>query len=129
MTSATIFQIQSALILALLLIGVYFRRNRARHIKIMSFVIAWDILLVLQIELTRSAIDKASRVVTNSGLLNIHVSIAVSTVILYLVLIYLGRKLLKGQEKYRPWHRRLGMLTVGMRILTFVTSFFAVTNG
>ena len=48
----------------------------------------WDILLVLQIELMRGAIDKAMKVQVNSSLLNFHVSIAVLTVFLY---FFMGR--------------------------------------
>ena len=92
----------------------------------MSSAIIWDILLILQIELGRGAINKASQAMTNTMMLNIHVSIAVSTVLLYFALIYTGRKFLKGQTSIRPLHRKLGISAVIMRTLTFITSFFAV---
>jgi hypothetical protein len=57
--------------------------------------------------------------------LNIHVSIAVTTVILYGMMIYTGRKLLRG-EPIRREHRTLGYITFFMRVLTFATSFLAV---
>lgn len=127
MTTAQIFQIQSTLIVVLMVIGLIFRKDRAKHVKIMGTTIAWDILLVLQIELSRGAIIKASKAVTNEAMLNIHVSIAVTTVLFYFAMIYTGRKLLKGDAKIRPTHMKLGWTTFSLRILTYVTSYWAVT--
>src|SRR3989344_6201589 len=81
--STIIFQVQSFLIVALLTFGVLKRRNRRIHIRTMITAIVWDISLVLQIELSRGAINKASQAVTNPMLLNIHVTLALSTVLLY----------------------------------------------
>ena len=126
MNTAVIFQIQSFLILSLLFVGVYFRKERSKHVKIMASAITWDILLILQIQLNRSAIQKAMKVVENPMILTIHVSIAVLTVLFYFALIYTGRKLLKGESKIRPKHKLLGWSAVVLRTLTFITSFFAV---
>lgn len=126
MTTAQIFQIQSALILTLMIVGIINRKNRSRHVKIMATTIIWDILLVLQIELNRGAIIKASKAVTNAMILNIHVTIAVSTVLIYFVMIYTGRKLLKGDASARSLHKKMGWTALTLRILTFVTSFWAV---
>lgn len=119
-------QAQSLCILALIIVGIFYRRRRTIHVRIMSFAIIWDVILILQIELSRSAILKASKALTNSNALNIHVSIAVSTVILYAIMIYTGRKMLAGQVQFRLKHRILGYSTLFMRILTFVTSLWAV---
>jgi hypothetical protein len=119
-------QIQSLAIVVLMLVGIYFRRQRKRHIKIMSFAMIWDVILILQIELSRSAILKASEAVKNTMLLNIHVSFAVSTVIFYAFMVYTGRKLLNGDNSIRPRHKMLGWTTLFLRILTFITSFWAV---
>ena len=126
MTTAIIFQIQSFLILSLILVGVYYRSFRAKHVKIMASAITWDLLLILQIQVNRQAIQKAAKAIENPMMLNIHVSIAVLTVLIYFALIYTGRKLLKGQSNIRPKHKLLGWSAVVMRTLTFVTSFFAV---
>ncbi len=93
----------------------------------MSTAIIWDIVLILQIELSRSAVLKASKVITNTLMLNVHVAIALTTVIFYVLMILSGRKVLKGEMSFRPKHKRLGYLTLGLRILTFITSFWAVT--
>lgn len=121
-----LMQGQSLCIVLLLTAGIFFRRRRDLHVKIMSVAIIWDLIIVLQVELSRSAILKASKAVTNALLLNIHVSIAVSTVVLYGFMVYTGRRLLKGDNQIRNRHRMLGWSTYVMRILTFVTSFWAV---
>lgn len=119
-------QIQSLAIVVLMLVGIYFRRQRTRHVKIMSITMIWDIILILQIELSRSAILKASEAIKNTMLLNIHVGIAVTTVILYGFMVFTGRKLLNGDNTIRARHRTLGWTTLVLRILTFITSFWAV---
>jgi hypothetical protein len=117
---------QSLGILLLMFLGIYYRRQRLRHIRIMSSAMIWDVLLILQIELSRSAIMKASGALGNPKALNIHVGIAVTTVVLYGFMIFTGRKMLNGQTQFRPKHRFLGYSTLFMRILTFITSFWAV---
>jgi hypothetical protein len=74
MTSAMIFQIQSGIILFLMYLGIYFRRARKIHVGLMSVVIIWDIILILQIELTRNAVAKATEAMKNPMLLNIHIA-------------------------------------------------------
>jgi hypothetical protein len=122
-------QAQSLCILLLMTAGIIVRYRRKLHVKLMSIAMIWDVILILQIELSRSAILKASRAANNALALNIHVSIAVSTVILYGFMIYTGNKMLNGQVNYRNKHKILGYSTYFMRILTFVTSFLAVSKG
>ena len=126
MSTAVIFQLQSILVFSLLTIGIIFRKNRSRHVKIMSTAIIWDILLILQIELTRSAIGKASGMLKNPVILNIHVLLAVSSVILYLFMIYTGRNILKNEISFKSLHKLLGWTTYVVRFLTLVTSYWAV---
>lgn len=119
-------QIQSIIIILVMVIGIIVRRNRKLHVKMMSFAMIWDIILILQIELNRSAILKASKAVSNPMILNVHVGIAVATVLLYGAMVYTGRALLSGRNEIRPKHRFLGYSTLCMRVLTFITSFWAV---
>lgn len=128
MTSAQIFQTQSFFILCLMIYGISLarRHQREKHIKVQSAVIVWDVLLILQIELSRGAIVKASKAMTNTMLLNIHVCIAVLTVVLYGFMVITGRKYLAGDLKKLPLHKRLGWCTLTMRVLTFATSFWSV---
>jgi len=124
--SAVIFQIQSTLIVLLMIFGISKRHIQKLHVKIMSAVIIWDIILILQIELTRGAIAKASKVMVNPMLLTFHVFIAVTTVLLYFALIYTGRKMLTGDYSVRPLHQKLGKSAFSLRMLTYATSFFVV---
>lgn len=124
---ALLMQAQSLCIVLLMLLGIIKRRQRQLHVKIMSLAMVWDIILILQIELSRSAILKASKAVANPMILNIHVSIAVSTVILYGFMVYTGRALLSGRNEIRNKHKILGYSTFLMRLLTFATSFWAVS--
>ena len=126
MSSAVFFQTQSLLIMFLMGYGISQAKKRDRHVKIMSTAIIWDIILVLQIEFTRSAIMKASKIMTNPTMLKIHLFFAISSVLLYFVMIYTGRRVLRGEVELRKKHKRIGWLTFTFRILTFVTSFYAV---
>ncbi len=126
MSSAAVFQIQSLCIYALMVFGIMKRKNRKIHVPTMITVLTWDIILILQIELSRGAVEKASQALVNPVLLNVHVSFAVSCVIFYLLLIYTGRKLLKGSNDYRLRHRLFGWMAFTLRTLTLITSFFVV---
>lgn len=125
--SAILFQIQSIIIVGLLIWGIRNSKNRKKHIQLMSYAIAWDILLILQIELNRHAVEKAVTLDDNSHWLNIHVSLAVATVIFYFIMIALGRKVLSGKTNLIPLHRKFGYFTFLLRILTLITSFVAVS--
>ncbi len=120
-------QFQSLCIVFTMAFGILVRRNRKLHIKVMSLAIIWDVILILQIELSRSAILKASKAMSNAFALNVHVSIAVLTVVLYGFMIQSGRQIIKGRGDLRKKHKILGFTTFSLRILTFVTSFWAVS--
>ena len=122
-------QTQSFFILALMIFGITQAKKRSLHVKIMSTAMIWDIILILQIELSRSAILKASKAMSNPMLLNIHVSIAVTTVVFYVFMVLTGRKVLAGQNQLVKRHRILGYTTTVLRALTFATSFLAVSGG
>lgn len=126
MSTTLIFQLQSIIIVILMLYGFFVRRNRYKHIKTMKLVITWDIILILQIELSRGAIIKASNALTNAIILNIHVSLAVGTVLLYGLILYTGNRLKNGDESIRKFHRPIGYLTLTTRVATLITSFFIV---
>lgn len=122
--SAVIFQVQSFMIVMLFLFGVANRKNKFKHMRIMKTAIIWDLLLVAQIELSRSAISKASKMFANPMILNIHVSLAIGTVLLYFWVFYSGQKLRVGEEAIRKMHKRIGITTLSARIATLVTSYF-----
>ncbi len=128
MTSAIIFQIQSICIYTLMIFGISKRKNRKIHVPTMISVIVWDVLLILQIEFTRKAVEKAAKALTNPWILNVHVSFALSSVIFYLLLLYTGRKLLRGENQIRSRHRIFGWSAFVLRTLSLITSFFAVAH-
>ena len=41
--TALIFQVQSTLIVILMMVGIYFRKRKEIHVKIMATTIIWDI--------------------------------------------------------------------------------------
>ncbi len=121
-----LMQTQSFLILALMAWGISQHAKRQRHVRIMASAMIWDVILILQIELSRGAILKASQAPTNPLLLNIHVGIAVTTVLFYVAMVLTGRRLMRGETALYNRHRRLGYTTFALRVLTFATSFLAV---
>ena len=122
-----LMQTQSICIVLLMLVGILFRKRRQLHVRIMSLAIIWDVILILQVELSRSAILKATEVINNSMILNIHVSLAVATVVLYGFMVYTGRKMLADEPGIRAKHKALGYTTFVLRVMTLITSFWAVT--
>ncbi len=124
--SALWFQGQSLSIVALMLWGLYHRKQRPIHVKTMATVVVWDILLILQIELTRGAIAKSVSASDNTVLLNVHVGLALACVLGYIGLVLTGWEALRGRAMRRTLHRRLGFATALVRILVLITSFWAV---
>lgn len=126
MSSAVVFQIQSILIYSMMVFGILKRRNRKIHVPTMTAVLIWDVILILQIELSRGAVEKASKAIVNPMILNIHVSFALLSVVFYILLVITGRKLLAGDNQIRARHRLFGWSAFALRTLTLITSFFAV---
>lgn len=124
MTSALFFQLQSIIIYGLMILGISKRKNRRHHVPLMAAVIIWDVILIIQIELTRGAIEKASKIPVNPFLLNIHVTFAVLSVVFYGLLVWTGKKLLNADNSVRKRHRVFGWSAFTLRTLTLLTSFF-----
>jgi hypothetical protein len=109
--------------------GLRMRKNRQIHPKVMMTAVIWDLLLILQIEIVRQAVMKAYSIQDNSPILNIHVTLAILTVLGYALTIYWGRKVFfAGAQGHKvlPIHRYVGITTFVLRILTFITSFFVL---
>lgn len=128
MSTALVFQTQSIIIYSLMVFGIMKRGNRKIHVPVMSAVLILDVLLILQIELGRSAVEKAAKAIVNPMILNVHVTFAVLSVVFYVLLVITGRKLLKGEHTIRPRHRLFGWTAFALRTLTLLTSFFAVAS-
>lgn len=137
--STIIFQIQSVFIVALMLRGIWLilgkERKIFKHMKTMKVVIVWDLLLILQIELNRGAINTAMKALENKWLLNVHILLALSTVITYGILFHAISKYLKAQgsgqittqgasrNPFLKRHSIAGKICVSLRVMTLVTSF------
>ncbi len=118
---------QSFCILTIIFIGLIFRKKRKLHIPIMLTAIIWDIILVIEIEVFRSATDKAIKFATNSTLLNVHIIFATLTIILYFVIISTGLLVIYYKISLIKTHRIIGIMAVIMRILVLITSIFIET--
>lgn len=131
--------ILSTLVLVILAVGIYCRRQRERHIKLMATAFVIDVGLVLYIELTRHAVEA---VVSGSKVLVwTHAAISLTVLVLYVAQIALGYRLLTGQANlaaatgggtaialphtghHRALHRNLGMAFVVFRLLNYGTAF------
>jgi uncharacterized membrane protein YozB (DUF420 family) len=101
--------------------GLWYRHNRAVHPKLMASAFAVDFLLVLYIEITRHAVEKALN--PPGPMVIFHAAVSVAVLATYVVMGTLGLKLLKGQEKVRNLHRYFGILFCALRGTNFITSF------
>lgn len=125
MTHSVALQAQSFLALALMYAGVRLRRRRRVHVPVMAVTIVFDLLIILQIEVARSAVDTAARAASNSAMLNVHVALSVLYVLLLGPVVFYGRRLLRGDGAARAVHRPLAAAAVALRTLVFATSFWA----
>ena len=123
-TASIVFHSQSFLILCVLGVGVALRKRRHLHVPLMAVAMVWDLILILQIELFRNALFKASRFMENVWLLNVHIVLAVTTLIFYGACVYTGRCLLANDFSLRGYHRLLGTCAIVLRVLTFATGLF-----
>lgn len=111
----------SAVILVLFFYGrSLHKKDVDRHIKWMYSVMALDLTLVAYLAIFRNALSKIDGGM--SPLLMIHLSFAVSTVLLYFLMAYFGTGLAKGKEANRLIMRRLDKVMVFCRVFTLVTS-------
>ncbi|MBY0402824.1 MAG: hypothetical protein K2X66_02930 [Cyanobacteria bacterium] len=115
----------SSLIILILAIGFIQRHNTKIHVPFMLTAFASDVLLVLVIELSRSAIEKASHQLDNPFLM-FHISVSLLSLALYTALSITGFKLLKGNETLRPLHKKLSGAFIVCRLANYITSFWVV---
>lgn len=108
--------------LLVLATGLALRRDRHKHPPLMAAAFVIDLGLVLYLELTRGAIDRAAGLA--SPVLSVHVGFAVTTLVLNIALVASGVALWRGAGGWRGWHRRLAGVFVVTRLATFLTAFF-----
>jgi hypothetical protein len=91
-----------------------------RHVRVMVMAMAGDFILVLGLVIFRRALGEISPVM--HWTLTIHVPIAVSTLLLYIVTAYFGFSLRRGTESARALHILSAKILVVLRVSTFVTA-------
>ena len=113
----------SSIALILFLYGRFqVKKNLPLHIKLMSSAMIIDVLLVFALVVMRNALGT---VISGdmSGMLMVHVPIAILTVVGYGFATFLGLNLKKGQRQYLKPMRLLDKVLVPLRVLNTVTSW------
>lgn len=114
----------SIFICAILAYGIFKRHERVLHVRVMSVAFALDLTLVIWLEFSREAVEKALALGGRDRpgpLLAVHITFAVLTIVCYLIQIYFGRKLLRGDESIRVKHRAGAAVFVFCRMANLVT--------
>ena len=111
----------SALILVLFFYGrSLHRKDSLRHRRLMLTVIALDLGLVAYLALFREVLGEIHLGMRSA--LMIHLFFAITTVLLYFYMIYIGIRLGRGEESYRKKMQRGDRVVVFFRVMTLVTS-------
>lgn len=113
----------STVVVLLLCVGLWKRRNPNIHIPVMVTAFIIDLLLVLYIEYSRSVIEMVIHEAAEmSLLLKIHVPISITAFLLYFPLIILGVLVRRGNTQWQPWHKRVGITFIVFRGANYITS-------
>jgi len=108
----------------LILFGFFKRREKRLHVPLVLSGITMDFGLVLYLQITRDAIQKAS-----SGTLDFlpqcHILASSTALLLYFPVMFLGFKILKGNQspKLRTWHKSIALYCLFFRTLGFFLMF------
>ncbi len=123
MTFEQMMLVASTLVVIGLAIGLAYRKQAKKHMKIMIGCLVADVGIVLAIELNNHAINQATK--PDAGpLLTFHVWVSLIMVIGYFVALFTGLKLNKGgSDKVRKIHKINAGIFVLCRVLNYITSF------
>lgn len=120
----SIFHAISTVSLIILLCGMYYRKDKKKHIPLMITAFVIDVALVLYIEVNRAVVHQVtSEIKEMSGIMVFHVIISVITLILFGLQIILGLILKRGAETARFWHKYSGWSLLVFRLGNYVTSY------
>ncbi len=103
----------------LLVAGIAVRKNKHTHIPFMLSAFLIDMLMLVGIELNRSAIATART--TDDRLLQVHIAISVLVVLLYVFQLVTGIRMAKGGRRSRI-HGKTGYALLLLRVGNLVTS-------
>lgn len=104
--------------------GMILRRNKIYHPRLMMTGMATDIILVLSLEIQRSAVKTALGFSLNF-FQQLHIVFSLIAVLYYVPVFYLGLKRLKGTATLAQQrsHIRLGVTALALRTLGFILMF------
>lgn len=105
-----------------LLLGAYvLRQRRWLHVPLAVAGMLLDVMLVVHLQLTRDAVQKAASL-TLGALEQIHIVNSSIALLLYLPVFYLGALLILGRATVgqRAWHLRLAISALIFRTLGFL---------
>jgi uncharacterized membrane protein YozB (DUF420 family) len=112
----------STLVLVCIGVGLWWRRVPTRHWPLMLTAFTLDLGLVVYLEGSRNAVERA---LSHPPLLvQIHAAISVMVLACWVAMIRLGWLTLHRQQGRRRWHRGLAVVFVTLRITTYVTSLW-----
>ncbi len=117
-----VFPLLSSFAIILLGLGLFLRREPALHIPLMLSAFGLDLGMVLWLEFNRAAVEQVAAGVT--GLLAFHVIVSTLVMVLYIALIWSGRRLWLGHPASRKLHRILAVTFIIGRLINYVTAFF-----
>jgi len=110
---------------AILVVGMSLRKkNVSAHANLMKIGMGIDVLLVLILEVTRSAI--ATTVSFKLGpFQQTHILFSALAVVGYVPLLFLGTKILNQTDRdgYKQLHKRIGIMTFTFRTIGFILMF------
>ena len=110
----------SCLALALIALGVANRRRPAMHWRLMLAAFAIDVGMVLYLEGSRSAVERAATSI--HPVIWVHAGISLGVLALWVAMLRLGWLMLHGQPARRHTHRLLATVFLVLRLANLGTS-------
>lgn len=109
--------------------GVYFRKTKNVHARLMAIGIALDLLIGVILQIQRSAVQTAFSFKLDA-LQQAHIATSTLAVILYIPIMYLGWQRLQGRLGAQAgfWHRRLGVAAFLARTAGFILMFSMLSH-
>lgn len=117
-------------VLLLLTVGIYLRRQPARHIPIMLTSFVLDVANVILIEVYartrgKGAVEQGVESLTGagSGIERFHILVSTICILSYVVAVYTGLRL-RRRGIGRKAHRANAAFFIATRVASYVTSFW-----
>ncbi|NRA94592.1 MAG: hypothetical protein HRU14_00130 [Planctomycetes bacterium] len=122
---SVLFHVANVTIFLFILVGAFMHHRRDLHVKMMLTAFALDLVLLLAVELSNSAVARAYRDVgAGNAITTIHVAFAISGLVMWFVQIFVGRKIYKqGRMELLPRHGTGARLFLIFRLGNVVTAF------